>query len=81
MLDALRAYFSAHGFDANWEAIDEMPDEALVDTLSMVCPFEPPEKQALLEAATEAERAATLLTLLKMGAHTSDLGQAGRRAT
>ena len=81
VLDALRAYFTAHGFDANWEAIDEMPDQALVNTLAMVCPFEPPEKQALLEAQTEAERAETLLMLLQMGAHTSDLGQAGRRAT
>ena len=81
VLAALRAYFQAHGFDANWEAIDDMPDQALVNTLAMVCPFEPPEKQALLEAATEVERAETLLTLLQMGAHTSDLGQSGRRAT
>ena len=81
VLEALRAYFTAHGFDANWEAIDEMPDQALVNTLAMVCPFEPPEKQALLEAQTDEERATTLLTLLQMGVHTSDLGQAGRRAT
>ncbi len=81
LLTALRAYFAAQGFDANWEAIDEMPDAALVSTLSMVCPFEPPEKQALLEAASEAERAGTLLTLLKMGAHAMDSGAGGRRAT
>lgn len=81
LLAALRAYFQAHGFDANWDAIEEMPNQALVNTLSMVCPFEPPEKQALLEAATGVDRADTLLTLLKMGAHSSDLGQAGRRAT
>ena len=81
VLTALRAYFTAHGFDANWDAIEEMPDGALVNTLAMVCPFEPPEKQALLEAQTAPERAGTLLTLLQMGAHTSDLGQSGRRAT
>jgi len=45
-----------------------MPDEALVVTLAMVCPFEPVEKQALLEAPDDAERGATLLTLLQMGA-------------
>ena len=33
----------------------------------MVCPFEPAEKQALLEAPTEADRAATLLALLQHG--------------
>ena len=81
LLASLRAYFEAHGFDANWEAIDEMPDAALVNTLAMVCPFEPPEKQALLEAQTEVERAETLLALLTMGAHGADFGQSGRRAT
>ena len=81
LLAALRAYFTAQGFDANWDAIDDMPDESLVTTLAMVCPFEPPEKQAILEAPTEAERAAALLALLQMGAHAADAGRAGRRAT
>ena len=36
--------------------------------LAMVCPFEPIEKQALLEAPGDAERADTLLALLRMGA-------------
>ena len=44
----------------------------LVVTLAMVCPFEPAEKQALLEAPTDAERAAALLTLLQMGALAPD---------
>ena len=73
LLTALRAYFTHQKFDANWDAIHRMPDEALVVTLSMVCPFEPAEKQALLEAPTEADRAATLLALLQMGAASSDL--------
>ncbi len=69
LLAALRAYFTANGFDANWEAIDEMEDDSLVVTLCMVCPFDPLEKQALLEATTPNERADTLVTLLRMGAH------------
>lgn len=81
LVEALRAYFAARGFDANWEAIDEMPDEALVSTLSMVCPFDPAEKQALLEAPTTADRASTLLTLLRMGAHTAEPGRRGRQAS
>ena len=74
LLDALRAYFRARGIDANWEAIKEMTDPALVTTLAMVCPFEPPEKQALLEAPGAADRASTLLTLLRMGAHGTEPG-------
>ena len=44
----------------------------LVATLAMVCPFEPPEKQALLEAADTEERTQALLALLRMGAHATD---------
>ena len=69
LLVALREYFQVRGFEANWDAIEQMPDEMLVVTLAMVCPFEPAEKQALLEAATPVERANALLTLLTMGAH------------
>lgn len=78
LLDALRTYFSVRGFEANWDAIDEMPDGALVSTLAMVCPFEPVEKQALLEAPTTEERGQALLALLRMGAHDSETGDAGR---
>ena len=74
LLGALRKYFAHRGFDANWDAIKRLSDDMLVITLSMVCPFEPVEKQALLEAATETERARTLLTLLEMGAIGADLG-------
>ncbi len=78
---ALRTYFSARGFDANWDAINELPDNALVVTLAMVCPFDPVEKQALLEAPRSADLASTLLTLLQMGAHATDTGRQGRHAS
>lgn len=71
---ALRPYFKVHGIDANWEAIDAMPDEMLVVTLAMVCPFDPAEKQALLEAPTETDRAADLLALLRMAVHEASNG-------
>ena len=72
LLTALRGYFTHRGFDANWDAIKRLPDDMLVITLSMVCPFEPAEKQALLEAPGDAERATALLALLQMGAVASD---------
>jgi len=77
---ALRLYFTAHGFDANWDAIDEMPDDSLVTTLAMVCPFDPAEKQALLEAPKSVDRANTLLMLLQIGAHSAVGGREGRHA-
>jgi uncharacterized protein len=69
LLAALRAYFQARGFDANWDVIESMEDDALITTLAMVCPFGPVEKQALLEAPPDGPRAQTLLALLRMGAH------------
>ncbi|MBI0535695.1 peptidase S16 [Roseomonas sp. KE2513] len=66
LLDALRAYFRTQGIDANWEAIERLEDDALVTTLCMVCPFEPLEKQALLEAPDPASRAAMLVAMLRM---------------
>jgi Lon protease-like protein len=73
LLTALRGYFARRSVEANWDAIRGLPDDGLVITLAMACPFEPVEKQALLEAPTDADRAATLLALLQMGAASSDL--------
>jgi uncharacterized protein len=73
ILAALRAYFTRRSVDANWEAIRGLSDDGLVITLAMACPFEAVEKQALLEAPTDADRAATLLALLQMGAASPDL--------
>jgi len=72
LLAALRGYFARRKFEANWDAVRRIPDEGLVTTLSMICPFQPAEKEALLEAGTEADRAAILLALLQMGAAEPD---------
>jgi Lon protease-like protein len=69
---ALKPYFKVNGIDANWDAIDAMPDSTLVVTLAMLCPFDTAEKQALLEAPTETDRAADLLALLRMAVHEAD---------
>lgn len=68
LMSALRPYFQARRIEANWEAIEKLPDPMLVTTLAMVCPFDPREKQALLEAPTPEDRARTLVTLLQMDA-------------
>ena len=44
------------------------PGEALVNSLAMMCPFDPAEKQALLEAPGFQERYSTLVALLEMSA-------------
>ena len=68
LLGALRPYFRARGIEANWDAVEQTADDMLVTTLSMVCPFDVPEKQALLEAPDCGERARMLVALMRMGA-------------
>ena len=79
LLAALRAYFVRRGIEASWDVISRMPDGELITTLGMVCPFGAPEKQALLEAATPTDQAATLLALLQMDIHApGDNASSGR---
>ena len=40
-------------------------DELLINSLSMLCPFEPEDKQALLEAPSLTTRRETLTTLIE----------------
>lgn len=68
LLAALKQYFKTHNIDPNWKAIGEMGDRMLVTSLSMGCPFNPSEKQALLEATDLPDRAEVLTTLLEISA-------------
>jgi Lon protease-like protein len=66
LLAALRLYLNQRDMKADWKSVTSAEPEALVNALAMMCPFEPAEKQALLEAPTFGERAATLVTILEM---------------
>lgn len=63
---ALKAYLARGEMRADWSTIEETPLDALINSLSAACPFTNPEKQALLEAHTLADRCAALITLLEM---------------
>lgn len=71
-LDALRAYLEPRQLAVDWDAAEAAPAESLVDSLAMGLPFEPSEKQALLEAVTHADRAEVLTTLLRIGSVIGD---------
>jgi uncharacterized protein len=64
----LRAYFEVNDISADWAQIEAAPLAGLITSLAMICPFEPSEKQALLEAAGIDERCRVLIALLQMGA-------------
>lgn len=66
LVEGLRAFFRQQGISADWDAIEATPAERLINSLSMICPFGPSEKQALVEAPTLAERARALTALVEM---------------
>lgn len=66
MLAALNEYLQRRELKADWKSVMNAPAETLVNALAMLCPFEPNEKQALLEAPGWDERVSTLLALLEM---------------
>ena len=68
LLRGLRAYFQHHKIEADWDAITSVPGERLVTSIAMICPFEPSEKQALLEAPDLDERARLLTAIVEMAA-------------
>jgi Lon protease-like protein len=67
LLQALQGFSHAHQLSFDFDVLGALPGIALLNGLAVALPFRPEEKQALLEAATPAERRELLLALLEMG--------------
>ena len=76
LLLALRQYFEHQNLDADWDALNEVPDLVLVTTAAMGCPLQPEEKQLLLEANDLQGRAERLQTILEMAIHGNSVNTA-----
>ena len=66
LLLAVKEYFALHNIEISWDAIQETPDDKLITSLAMTCPFGPSERQALLETETATSRADLIIALLEM---------------
>lgn len=64
-LEILFRYFEAFDLQTDWEGLKDAEQELLINSLSTLCPFEPEEKQALLEAPSLTTRRETLVTLIE----------------
>ena len=69
---ALKRYLNRRELDIDWETAETAPLESLVTSLAMGLPFEPAEKQALLEAPTVADRCEALTALLEIDSLEAD---------
>lgn len=66
LVSVLKAYLEAQQMRADWSAIAKASTEWLVNSLAIVVPYGPEEKQALLEAPTLKARAEVLVALAEM---------------
>lgn len=71
-LQALKAYLNQRDLDVDWQTASAAPADALVNSLAMGLPFDPVEKQALLEAPSLADRCAILTALLEIDGSLDD---------
>jgi uncharacterized protein len=63
-LQTLGKFFQIHQLGTDWSSLKEADTEMLINSLSMLCPFSPEDKQALLEAPSLSTRRETLTALM-----------------
>lgn len=66
LLAALSDFLKANDLKADWEGIENAPNEALVNALAMMSPYGTAEKQALLEAPDLKTRAEILVAVTEI---------------
>jgi Lon protease-like protein len=66
LLAALAAFLKANDLKADWDGIENAPNEALVNALAMMSPYGAAEKQAMLEAPDLKSRAEILVAITEI---------------
>ncbi|MEJ8574930.1 LON peptidase substrate-binding domain-containing protein [Microbaculum marinum] len=66
LLATFRAFLDANDMETDWESVNRASNETLVNALSMLSPYGPREKQALLEADDLNTRAEVLIAVTEM---------------
>lgn len=68
LIKRLKSYASLHGFQVDWESVEQAPTETIINVAAQICPFDPAAKQAMLEAVSLEDRCAALTALLEWDA-------------
>ena len=66
VLETLLAFLKANDLQADWDGVENAPNEALVNALAMMSPYGPAEKQAMLEAPDLKMRAEILVAITEI---------------
>lgn len=65
LVDESKRFADALGYAVDWESVEGLDDETLVNMIAQVAPFDVAAKQALLEAPTIAERSELLVQFMQ----------------
>ncbi len=60
-----RRYADAQGYAVDWNSVTQLDDEALVNGIAQIAPFDSAAKQALIEANSLTDRADLLIQLMQ----------------
>ena len=74
LLKVFQEYLTANDMSADWDQVKAASTEALVNTLAVLAPHAPRDKQALLEAKDLKSRADVLIALTEMALARSGSG-------
>jgi len=67
-----RAFADAQGYSVDWDSVQRLDDQTLINGVSQIAPFDNAAKQALLEAGTLSERCELLIQLMQFFALRDD---------
>ncbi|MEZ5994187.1 MAG: LON peptidase substrate-binding domain-containing protein [Hyphomonadaceae bacterium] len=65
LIASLKRYAALHGFDVEWDSVEQAPTETIINVAAQICPFDPAAKQAMLEAVSLEDRCQALLALVE----------------
>ncbi|MEM8726109.1 MAG: LON peptidase substrate-binding domain-containing protein [Pseudomonadota bacterium] len=60
-----RNFADAQGYSVDWDSVERLDDQSLINGVSQIAPFDPASKQALLEANSLAARCELLVQLMQ----------------
>lgn len=78
LIKAFRQYLEANDMSADWNEVEAVSTEVLVNTLSLLAPYPARDKQALLEAPDLKSRADVLVALTELALAKTSTGTSRR---
>lgn len=63
--DEARKFADAQGYSVDWDSVERLDDQSLINGVSQIAPFDPASKQALLEAEDLSARCELLVQLMQ----------------